>query len=119
MTVRLEPVAFTSGDLLSGKSSGNVEHEAVQAGPIWLHGFDDSSRNRAEFVSTKASRNQNDPCMLGVSRDRLVSKLDEVDHIRRNDSPAFSCCISKLSPIIQLNIANLVGRSRVYAMLSE
>lgn len=48
-----------------------------------------------------------------------MSKLDEVDHIGGNNGPSFSRCVGELGPIVQLNVADLVGRGRVYAMLSN
>lgn len=84
-----------------------------------LHGLHDGIRDRFKLISTKARRNENDPRMLGVGRDRLVGQLDEVNDIRGNDCPSISRCVGKLSPIVQLNIAGLVGGRSVQAFLSK
>ncbi len=65
----------------------------MQAGPIWFHRFDDRTRNRLEFIPTKVRRNQDDPDVFVIGRDRLMGERDEIDHVRGNDDPSFSRCV--------------------------
>ena len=84
-----------------------------------LHRLHDCIRDRLKLISTKARRNENGPRMPGVGRDRLVGKLDEVNDIRCNNCPSIARRVGQLSPIVQLNIARLVGGRSVHAFLSE
>src|SRR5437762_7830857 len=69
--------------------AAKVEDETVEAAAIWLQGLDYRIRDRLELVSTKARRNQDDPCVLRVRRNGFMSKLDEVDDVRGDDRPPF------------------------------
>ena len=57
--------------------------------------------------------------MLGVRRHGFVSKLHEIGHVRGNDRPCFSCGVNELGPVVQLDVTDLLGRGRVYALLSK
>ena len=99
--------------------AAKVEDQTAEAAPIRLQGLEYRGRDRPERVSTKARRDQNNPCVLGIRRDGFMSKLDEIDDVRSHDRPSFSRCVGELGPVVQLDVTDLLSRGRVYAMLSK
>ena len=91
----------------------------MEAATIRLHGLENRVRERLELVSPKARRNQDNPRVLGIRGDRFVSKLDEIDNVRGNDRRSFSRRVGELSPIVQLDVTDLLGGGHVYAALSK
>jgi len=73
--------------------AAKVKDETVEAAAIWLQGLEYRIRNRLELVSTKARRNQDNPCVLRIRRNGFMSKLDEIDDVRGDDRPSFSRCV--------------------------
>ena len=80
--------------------AAKVEDETVEATAIWLQGLEDRIRDGLELVSTKARRNQDDPCVRRIRRNGLMSKLDEINDVRGDDRPSFSRCIGELRPVV-------------------
>jgi len=73
--------------------AAQVEDDTVEAAAIWLRGLEYRIRNRLELVSTKARRNQDNPCVVRIRRNGFMSKLDEIDDVRGDDRPSFSRCV--------------------------
>src|SRR5437879_12225708 len=57
--------------------------------------------------------------MLGIRRDGVASKLDEVHDVRGEDRPPFPRRVGKLGPVVQLGVAGLLDACRVYAAPSK
>ena len=51
--------------------------------------------------------------MLGIRRDGVASKLDEVHDVGGDDGPPFPRRVGKLGPVVQLGVAGLLGAGRV------
>ena len=85
----------------------------MQAGAVRLQRLQDSVSDRLKLVSTEARRDQDNPSMLGIRRDGVASKLDEVHDVRGDDGPPFPRRVGKLGPVVQLGVAGLLGAGRV------
>ncbi len=73
----------------------DVEHETAEAVAIRLQRFEDRVGDHRELVSTKTRRYQDDPRVLRIGRDGVVSKLDELDlHRVKRTSPGYRLSIA-------------------------
>ncbi len=85
----------------------------MQAGAVRLQRLQDRVGDRLKLVSTEARRDQDNPSMLGIRRDGVASKLDEVHDVRGDDGPPFPRRVGELGPVVQLGVAGLLGAGRV------
>src|SRR5439155_21833079 len=64
---------------------------------------------------TEARRHQHDARVPHVGGDGVMSEPEEVHDIPGDDRPAFARGVLELRPIVELDVADVVGAGRVYA----